>query len=63
MPKRIGRRVRLMLNLDYGRIDFVMNKGEPVVLDVNKTQGGGAALDPNREQLKKIALGIGSFLK
>lgn len=52
-----------MLNLDYGRIDFVMNKGEPVVLDVNKTQGGGAALDPNREQLKKIALGIGSFLK
>jgi len=57
------RRVRRMLNLDYGRIDFVMNKGEPVVLDVNKTQGGGAALDPNSEQLKKIALGIESFLK
>jgi hypothetical protein len=31
---------RASIGLDYGKIDYVMNAGRPVVLDVSKTIGG-----------------------
>ena len=34
---------RAQLNMDYGKIDYVMHEGRPVVLDVNKTPGGPKA--------------------
>ncbi|MFN7164064.1 MAG: hypothetical protein ACK4P2_04530 [Hyphomonas sp.] len=39
--------VRRKLNLDYGKIDYVMAGGEPFIFDANKTPGIGAAKDPD----------------
>jgi hypothetical protein len=38
VPKHL-RALRKRLGLDYGKIDFVLHDGRPVVLDVNKTVG------------------------
>ena len=52
-----------MLGLDYGRIDFVMHEGEPVVLDVNKTQSAGILTALSRQQYSHLSKGMDYFLK
>lgn len=37
---------RERIGLDYGRIDYVEHEGKPVILDVNKTIGGGGIQSP-----------------
>ena len=56
-------RLREKLGLDYGRFDFVMYEGEPVLLDANKTLGGSHHLDEYDAQLNKLARGIYHYLK
>jgi hypothetical protein len=34
---------RRRLRLDYGKLDYVMHNGQPLLLDVNKTVGGNSA--------------------
>jgi len=49
--------LRKRLGLDYGKIDYVMHNGRPVVLDINKTPGG--SVDPaTRELDRQMAKGI-----
>lgn len=51
--------------IDFGKLDYVVHDGEPILLDVNKTQGGGLlnsypkVLTPH---LPELARGIESFL-
>lgn len=40
--------LRQALNLDYGKIDYVMNDGVPFVFDANKTLGLGAFANTDR---------------
>lgn len=40
------------LKLDYGKLDYVMRDGKPILLDVNKTVGA-AALSHNKDSDKK----------
>jgi len=58
MPQKIIE-VKNKLGLNYGKIDYVMHKGEPVVLDIGKTIGGG---DYGRETALALAPGIHSYL-
>lgn len=51
--------LRNKLGLDYGKIDYVMHNGEPVVLDIGKTIGGG---DFGRDTALTLAQGIHSYL-
>lgn len=37
--------VREKMGLDYGKIDFVISDGQPIVIDINKTTGSGAVSD------------------
>ena len=59
--------VRENLNLDFGRIDWVFNDGEPVVFDANKTPGIGtwsleSEFDRHRSSIMKdLAKGIDKF--
>jgi hypothetical protein len=57
------RRWREMLGMDYGRFDYVMHEGQPVLLDVNKTMGGGDSLEDYRESFASLATGIRDFLQ
>ncbi|AHF00153.1 hypothetical protein [Thioalkalivibrio paradoxus] len=56
------RRTRNELGMDYGRFDYVMHDGNPVLLDVNKTMGGGAPLRGYRQALAELAAGIEDFV-
>jgi hypothetical protein len=49
------RALRRELRLDYGKIDYVLFQGEPVILDVNKTVGltEQFAHDPALEQARR----------
>ena len=49
-PKLRAERERL--GFDFGKFDFVMHDGEPVLLDANRTPGTAAAI---REMMKKGA--------
>ncbi len=62
VPQKLHR-VRRMLGLDYGRIDFVMHEGEPVVLDVNKTQSAGILTALSRQQYSHLSKGMDYYLK
>ncbi|HRQ48633.1 MAG TPA: hypothetical protein PK725_16885 [Rhodocyclaceae bacterium] len=57
------RRWREALGMDYGRFDYVMHEGRPVLLDVNKTMGGGDSLEAYREPFATLATGIRDFLQ
>jgi hypothetical protein len=57
MPQKIIQ-IRNQLGLNYGKIDYVMHNGEPVVLDIGKTIGGG---DFGREAALALAPGILSY--
>jgi hypothetical protein len=54
---------RRRLHLDYGKIDYVMHQGRPVLLDANKTTGaGGFTPGPDLEQRRRHrAAGIESL--
>lgn len=41
---------RRKLGLDYGKLDYVMNNGEAVLLDVNKTTGASTYMDDERRR-------------
>jgi len=51
--------------LEYGKIDYVMHGGEPVILDVNKTTGASTALRTEPEFVARrqyLAEGISDYL-
>jgi hypothetical protein len=54
---------RQRLHLDYGKMDYVMHEGEPVLLDANKTVGaGGFASGPELDARRRHrAAGIESL--
>ena len=57
------RRERQRLGLDFGRIDYVLKGGKPIILDANKTPGSGTipeAVLP--EFIEELAPGIDTFL-
>jgi hypothetical protein len=51
--------------VDYGKIDYVMCNGEPVLLDINKTPSvsGNAHSNKYTEQCKHLAYGISSIFR
>jgi hypothetical protein len=53
---------RHALNLDYGKIDYVMHSGRPVVLDANKTPVLRRTANGRNEILERLASGIAEFL-
>ena len=53
---------RHALNLDYGKIDYVMHDGRPVVLDANKTPVLRRTAKSRNETLERLASGIEGFL-
>lgn len=58
------RQIRTNLKMDYGKFDYVMHDGKPVLYDVNKTPGGARIkLDnPVRiRNIKTLASGIKGF--
>lgn len=56
------RDLRYRLGLDYGRIDFVMNRGEPVVFDVNKTLNTGGSASEYLPKHRHFSNGLEDYL-
>ncbi len=57
---------RANLQLDYGKIDYIVVDGKPVVLDINKTMGYNASAGVNAEVVKarrELAEGIYDYLE
>ena len=54
---------RRTLGLDYGKLDYVMNNGEAVLLDVNKTTGASRYMDDEhrRRMRRYLAEGLYSY--
>ncbi len=58
------RAVRRRLNLDYGKIDFVLHEGRAVVIDVNRTPTVPASLmEAVSKQQGELAAGIEGFVR
>jgi hypothetical protein len=55
--------IRDRLRVDYGRFDYVLHEGKPVVFDVNKTLSAGGDLDQFADDLDRLATGINGFLE
>lgn len=54
---------RMRLGLDYGKFDFVMHEGEPILLDVNKTMGSPPDSRPElRLAYAELAQGLDALL-
>lgn len=53
---------RRELEIDYGRFDFVVHNNRAILLDVNKTLGGGPTLKNYGDFLDNLAQGINSFV-
>lgn len=54
---------RERLGLDYGKFDFVMHDGEPILLDVNKTMGTPSESRPElRQAYAELAPGLDALL-
>ena len=53
---------RKKLSMDYGRFDYVMYEGKPILLDVNKTQSAGQLTDGHRQQVDDFSAGIDFYL-
>jgi hypothetical protein len=51
------------LSIDYGKLDYVVNAGEPVLLDVNKTTGASSHMadDELRAMRRYQAEGLYSY--
>lgn len=52
------KKYRERIGLDYGKIDYVLRDGHPVILDITKTVGG----DEDPEFAKNLASGIKSYI-
>lgn len=52
---------RKQFNLDYGKIDYVVNNGRPVILDVNKTTGASLAVSDARVRAMRRHLAEGLY--
>lgn len=63
-PDPTVRTFRERLGFDYGKFDYVIHEGKPVLLDANKTQGGGVSTHFKEygDTTRQRALGISSFL-
>lgn len=53
-------RLRETRGLEFGKIDYVVNEGEAIAFDINKTPT--VALSANAPHLKKLAEGIFDFV-
>ncbi len=57
-------KLRHELNFDYGKFDYVIHKGEPVLLDINKTTGSVRKLTPEITAMRKHrAQGLYSYFR
>jgi len=56
------REVRSRLGIDFGKFDYVMVDGEPVLLDVNKTAWMGSSRAPSANLLR-LATGLRHYLR
>jgi len=57
-------RLRHELNFDYGKFDYVMHEGQPVLLDINKTTGSAKKVTPAIEAMRRHrAEGIYSYFR
>lgn len=56
---------RKRFNLDYGKLDYLVHDGHPVLIDVNKTIGASrhVADAPLQEMRRRLAEGLYSYLK
>jgi hypothetical protein len=54
--------LRERLGLDYGKIDYVMCDGQPVILDVNRTPTCPGSQEANARAVRDLAGGIWSLL-
>lgn len=50
-------KLRRELNFDYGKFDYVIHDGEPVLLDINKTTGSVRKLTPEIAAMRKHRAG------
>ena len=65
-PPEELRQIRKELRLDYGKLDYVIQDGRPVLYDVNKTTSAGTKDDADDEMLKEVSdygwlLGAGAY--
>lgn len=56
------RKIRQELNMDFGKFDYVIHDGEPVLFDVNKTPTIAGDNIPVSENLLGLASGIEQYL-
>lgn len=54
--------LRKKIGIDYGRFDFVVHDGLPIVFDVNKTVGGYKDRASFASEIDMLAKGISSYL-
>lgn len=64
LPDEI-REERRRLGFDYGKIDFVVHEGKPILLDANRTptMPGGEISEAARTGMQELARGIESFCR
>ena len=63
VPKAI-RDERLRLGFDYGKFDFVIHEGQPVLLDANRTPGNPRNLqDHVKKGAQNLAEGLDALLR
>jgi hypothetical protein len=55
--------LRERMGLDYGRMDYAVRNGEPVVFDVNKTVSADGDASEYRDAVKGFARGIEKFIR
>ncbi len=56
--------LRRRLKFDYGKFDYVLHHGEPILLDLNKTTGTAPQITPQIEAIRRItAQGLYSYFK
>lgn len=61
-PEPYIREIRLKFDFDYGKFDYVVHDGTPILLDANKTQGKGLFGFPQyNDTNRRRARGIESF--
>ncbi len=65
VPESI-REVRAKMGFDYGKFDFAIHQGKPVLFDVNRTPGGpkrAVNSETAEQSYRTLSAGLGSFIK
>ena len=63
-PHPVVEEWRRRFRLDYGKIDYVVHEGSPILLDANKTTGAVPTSNPQTEERRRFhAGGIESFFR